>query len=256
MHMRMDMITKSDCMRIEQSIGIQEELAKLYPMLLSPQKRLYMSIKRLLDIIVAGGGLILLTPILIIVAIGIKCESPFERIFFCQKRIGHNGKCFKIIKFRSMKSNMPKNVATCNVKNPEKYMSCVGRFIRKNSIDELPQLWNVLKGDMSIVGPRPLIVEEEEIHALRMHYGIYQVLPGITGLAQVNGRDMLNIYEKVTLDWMYVSQFGFIQDMKVIWNTMKVILRQEGYQEGCIPKYMKEETNDTCICCGKQRDTG
>ena len=239
-----------------QSITFENSLQNIYPLLLSKKKRKYMIIKRVLDVIIAGVCLVIMSPVFIAVAICIKCEEPYEKVFFFQKRVGCNGKIFNIIKFRSMKSNMPDNLATCNVKNPEKYMSCVGKFIRKSSIDELPQLWNVLRGDMSIIGPRPLILAEKEIHTLRQRYGIYQILPGITGLAQVNGRDILDICEKVSLDWMYLKCFGPIQDIKIICSTIKVVFKHEGYHEGKILKYMKEDTNDTRIHCWEQGNTG
>ena len=234
---------------MEQFVNFKSRLINMYPLVLSEKNFQYKMLKRILDIIVSGLGLVILLPIFMGIAICIKCESPDEKVFFFQKRIGYNGKIFKIIKFRSMKSSTPENMATRDVICPEKYMSCVGKVLRKSSLDELPQLWNVLKGDMSLIGPRPLIVTEEDIHILRKYYGIYQILPGITGLAQVNGRDTLDIYTKVSLDWKYLKDFSLAQDIKIIGRTIKVVLKNVCYQEGTINKYTKEEINDTCIHC-------
>lgn len=191
----------------------------------------YCKIKRVLDIIVSLIGLIvLLFPMAIICAV-IYLDDPGE-VIFTQYRVGLNGKQFKLYKFRSMKASAPKYMATMELDNPKQYFTRVGYFLRKLSLDELPQLLNVLKGDMSLVGPRPLISAEYEMHAMRMNFGAYHTRPGITGLAQVNGRDMITDVEKIRWDVQYLQNFGFWSDLKILLSTVPKVLCREGIQEG------------------------
>lgn len=156
--------------------------------------------RSVVDRVLAAVALIVLSPLLLVVSVAQKINAPYEPIFFLQKRVGKDAHCFNIIKFRTMKSTAPKNVATGDLESPEIYISKLGRILRDTSIDELPQLWNVVRGEMSLIGPRPLVYTEREIRFLRRWYGVYQVRPGITGWAQVNGRDTVDIYDKVYYD--------------------------------------------------------
>lgn len=204
----------------------------LHPLVLKKSQKRYQKWKRLVDMLFAVVVLITAFPLLVVIGIAIKIEEPTGKVFFTQTRVGKDGHAFEMIKFRSMKSFTPANKATGELENPELYISKIGYIIRKNSMDEIPQFWNVLKGDMSIIGPRPLIVEEQEIHEMRIKYGVYQVMPGITGLAQVNGRDLLTTEEKVFYDWQYVKNLGVKQDLCILGNTLKTVLMQDGYREG------------------------
>ena len=176
---------------------------------------LYSISKRTMDIVSSLVGLILLSPLFLLVAILIKLDSKGP-IIFKQIRIGKNSKPFYIYKFRSMKIDAP-NLSTE-----------VGKFIRKTSIDELPQLVNILKGDMSIVGPRPVIEREVRLLEIRKECNVDSILPGITGLAQINGRDNIDDYEKVKYDFEYLSKRNLVLDIKIIINTVLKVAKSEG----------------------------
>ena len=148
---------------------------------LTRKQKKYLAVRSVIDRILAVLALVLLSPLFLAVSIAQKVSAPDEPIFFLQKRVGKGAHCFNIIKFRTMKSSAPKNVATGDLENPQMYISKVGRFLRDTSIDELPQLANVVRGEMSLIGPRPLVYTEREIRFLRRWYGVYQVTPGITG---------------------------------------------------------------------------
>lgn len=194
-------------------------------------KRGYCKIKRLGDILLSAAGLaVLLIPFLIISAI-IYVDDPGS-VLFTQYRIGRRGKRFKLFKFRTMKLDTPKYLSTQEVSDPKAYITRVGHFLRKSSLDELPQLINVVKGDMSLVGPRPLIADEYEIHAMRMRFGVYSVRPGVTGLAQIHGRDLVSPADKVRWDVKYLQSFGFWQDVKILLQTIPKIFGGVGVVEG------------------------
>ena len=181
-------------------------------------------IKRITDILVSLFALILLSPLLLIVCL-ISLISQGTPIFIGQIRYGKNAKKFKVLKFRTMRKDAP-TVASAEIK--KQYITKWGAMLRKTSIDELPQLFNVLKGDMSLVGPRPLIVQEEEIHQLRLEAGIYCVRPGITGLAQINGRDECTNEEKTYYDKKYIEKMSPAFDLKILFGTvMPVIMRKD-----------------------------
>lgn len=204
------------------------------------QKR-YLVVRSVIDRILAGIALVILSPLFLIVSIVQKISAPDEPIFFLQKRVGKNAHCFNIIKFRTMKSSAPKNVATGDLADPQIYISRLGSFLRDTSIDELPQLVNVVKGEMSLIGPRPLVYTEREIRFLRRWYGVYQVTPGITGWAQVNGRDTVDIYDKVYYDREYVQNVSLKFDLKVIWKSVLVVLGRKGVVDGKVdPEFRKE----------------
>ena len=179
----------------------------------------YLAMKRLLDIFFSMLGLtILLIPILIVAAV-VYLDDPGE-VIFSQNRVGRHGKKFKLYKFRTMKMDTPKYMSTVDLKDPDQYITRCGRFLRKTSLDEIPQLINVLKGDMSLVGPRPLISDEYEIHAMRMRFGVYSLRPGLTGLAQINGRDLVSPEEKVRWDVKYLERCSFWTDLKILLATV------------------------------------
>ena len=219
-----------------------ENLIKKNQVVISKKQKRYIKIKQLLDFMISFIALIILSPILLIVSILIKLDSPHEKILFKQERIGQHGKVFTLYKFRSMKQGAPE-LSTSEFTNANQYITRIGRLLRKTSIDELPQLWCVLCGKMSIVGVRPLILGEDEVHFLREYYGIYQLKPGITGLAQINGRDTMEDYDKVWWDRKYVRNFSFLYDVKILWKTiMKVIKGTDIIDE---EKNCKVQTKDS-----------
>lgn len=216
------------------------DFGKYYVQMTDKQKH-YLVVRPVIDRILAGIALVILSPLFLIVSIAQKISAPDEPIFFLQKRVGKNAHCFNIIKFRTMKSSAPKNVATGDLADPQIYISRLGRFLRDTSIDELPQLVNVVNGDMSLIGPRPLVYTEREIRFLRRWYGVYQVTPGITGWAQVNGRDTVDIYDKVYYDREYVQNVSLKFDLKVIWKSVLVVLGRKGVVDGKVdPEFRKE----------------
>jgi O-antigen biosynthesis protein WbqP len=191
----------------------------------------YFYIKRIFDFIYALSGLILLMPIFLLIGTLIKLNSKGP-IFFTQRRIGKNMNEFKMLKFRTMKSDAPHNVPTHLMKEPVKYITQVGKVLRKTSLDELPQFINILKGDMSFVGPRPALYNQDDLVNEREKYGVHKVLPGVTGWAQVNGRDTLPISDKAKLDGEYIKHFGLWTDAKLLVKTVFAILKSEGVVEG------------------------
>lgn len=216
------------------------DFGEYYVRMTDKQKR-YLVVRSVIDRILAGIALIILSPLFLIVSIAQKISAPDEPIFFLQKRVGKNAHCFNIIKFRTMKSSAPKNVATGDLADSQIYISRLGRFLRDTSIDEIPQLVNVVNGDMSLIGPRPLVYTEREIRFLRRWYGVYQVTPGITGWAQVNGRDTVDIYDKVYYDREYVQNVSLKFDLKVIWKSVLVVLGRKGVVDGKVdPEFRKE----------------
>lgn len=216
------------------------DFGEYYVRMTDKQKR-YLVVRSVIDRILAGIALVILSPLFLVVSIAQKISAPDEPVFFLQKRVGKNAHCFNIIKFRTMKSSAPKNVATGDLADPQIYISRLGRFLRDTSIDELPQLANVVKGEMSLIGPRPLVYTEREIRFLRRWYGVYQVTPGITGWAQVNGRDTVDIYDKVYYDREYVQNVSLKFDLKVIWKSVLVVLGRKGVVDGKVdPEFRKE----------------
>lgn len=208
---------------------------------LTRKQKKYLAVRSVIDRILAVLALVLLSPLFLAVSIAQKVSAPDEPIFFLQKRVGKGAHCFNIIKFRTMKSSAPKNVATGDLENPQMYISKVGRFLRDTSIDELPQLANVVRGEMSLIGPRPLVYTEREIRFLRRWYGVYQVTPGITGWTQINGRDTVDVYDKVYYDREYVQNVSLKFDLKVIWKSIQVVLGRKGVVDGKIdPEFRRE----------------
>ena len=201
---------------------------------------MYLKVKRILDFILSLIALIILFIPFLIIGIVIKIESKGP-IFFKQERIGKNKKHFFIYKFRSMRTDAPKDMPTHLLNDATSYITKSGNFLRKTSLDELPQLINILKGEMSIVGPRPALWNQDDLVAERDKYGANDVRPGLTGLAQVNGRDELEILVKAKFDGDYVEKISFIQDVKIILLTVVKIFKREGIVEG--KKENKKEGN-------------
>ena len=189
----------------------------------SDKVNMYNISKRIIDVVGALCGIIVFSPIFIITSILIKLESNGS-VIFKQIRVGKDSKPFYIYKFRSMKTDAP-NMATNDLKNPEVYITRVGKFIRKTSIDELPQLFNILKGDMSIVGPRPVIEKERDLLQLRRESYIDKIKPGVTGWAQINGRDNLDVEEKVKYDKEYLWNRSIKFDIYIIFKTVIKVLK-------------------------------
>lgn len=188
-------------------------------------------IKRGIDIVLSFGGLVLLSPVMGVVALAIKIEDPGP-VLFTQKRLGQNKKYFKLHKFRSMKMDTPHDVPTHMLDNPDQYITRVGKFIRRKSIDELPQIWDIFVGNMSIIGPRPGLWNQDLLTAERDKYGANDVKPGLTGWAQINGRDELEIPDKAKLDGEYVKKMGIGMDTKVFLGSVHVFGKDDSVVEG------------------------
>lgn len=195
--------------------------------------------KRLFDFVMSLIGIIVLSPIILIVALAVKLTSPGPMLFK-QRRIGKNNDEFQIYKFRTMRIDTP-NVPTHLLENPEQWITPVGKFLRKTSLDELPQLFNILKGEMSIVGPRPALYNQIDLKEMRTEAGIHKLVPGLTGWAQINGRDEIPLSLKVKLDKEYLERKNFFFDIKIIFMTVLSVLKSEGVQEG------KNENNNESL---------
>lgn len=211
---------------------------------LTKKQKSYLKLKRVIDCIASLIALIVLCPVILIVAIMIKLDAPKEKVIFKQERIGQNMRPFMLYKFRSMKTGSPE-LGTSEFVDADKYITKIGSFLRKTSLDELPQLWCCVVGTMSLTGPRPLLKREESMHFLRNYYGIYQVKPGITGLAQINGRDELNDYEKARWDRAYAHNVSFSLDCQILWKTVMKVLKHEGVVDDSSKK--KEWAKDTTV---------
>ena len=194
-------------------------------------KRIYCKVKRIMDTFLAAVGLVMLVIPMLLLAAVVYIDDPGP-VIFSQYRVGRQGKRFKLYKFLTMQLETPKYLSTMEVNDPKKYITRVGGLLRKLSLDELPQLINVMKGDMSLVGPRPLISDEYEIHAMRMRFGVYSIRPGMTGLAQINGRDLVSPADKVRWDVRYLEDFGFWMDLRILLGTIPKIIGGEGVVEG------------------------
>lgn len=188
-------------------------------------------IKRIIDFVLATIGIVVLAIPMLIVAIVVKIDDPGP-VFFKQKRIGCHKSHFMLIKYRSMKMSTPHDMPTHMLENPEQYITKVGKFLRKSSLDELPQLFNIWMGHMSIIGPRPALWNQDDLIAERDKYGANDIKPGLTGWAQINGRDELEITEKARLDGEYVSNMGFFFDCKCFFGTIVSVLKSDGVVEG------------------------
>ena len=195
--------------------------------------------KRLLDILLSSVGILVLLPVYLLLAVAIKMDDPGP-VFFRQKRIGIHKSYFHIMKFRTMKMETPKDVPTHLLENPEQYITRVGKILRKLSLDELPQIFQIFTGEMSVIGPRPALWNQFDLIAERDKYGANDVRPGLTGWAQINGRDELPINVKARLDGEYVEKLSFAFDCKCFFGTIISVLKSDGVVEGGTGQLEKE----------------
>ena len=200
-------------------------------------------VKRCIDIVLSGFGLIFLSPVFAVISVLVYMDDPGS-VLFTQKRVGKDNRFFKLHKFRSMKMSTPANIPTHMLENPDKYITRVGRVLRKTSLDELPQVWDIWLGNMSVIGPRPALWNQDKLVALRDGHTVFDegrglenvdansCRPGLTGLAQIEGRDELELEAKAEFDRVYVSSVSFITDIKCFFGTIKSVLGHEGVVEG------------------------
>lgn len=198
---------------------------------LSTRQKIYIPFKRAFDIFSAILAIVVFSLLFLILAILVKCSSKGP-IFFKQKRIGENKKPFNMLKFRTMRVDAPHDVATHLLEDPEKYITGVGKFLRKTSLDEIPQAFNILIGHMSVVGPRPALYNQEDLILERDKYHANDIRPGLSGWAQCNGRDTLPIIEKAKLDGEYIKRFNFWFDIKIVFKTVLQAFRGKDEVEG------------------------
>ncbi|MFZ7131423.1 MAG: sugar transferase [Eubacteriales bacterium] len=191
----------------------------------------YLCVKRSLDFICSLLALIVLSPLFLILIIAIKLDSKGP-VLFKQKRVGIHKTHFNILKFRTMRIDTPNDVPTHQLKNPEQYITKVGKFLRKTSLDELPQIWNIFVGQMSIIGPRPALWNQYDLIEERDKYGANDVPVGLTGWAQINGRDELPIPEKARLDGVYANNISYVMDLRCFIGTIIPVIMRDGVKEG------------------------
>ena len=191
----------------------------------------YIPIKRMIDVILSTLAIIILSPVLLILAIAIKLDSPGP-VLFKQKRVGKNKELFEIWKFRTMRTDTPSDMPTHMLKDPDQFITKTGKFLRKTSLDELPQIFNIFTGKMSVIGPRPALWNQDDLVAERDKYNANDITPGLTGWAQINGRDELEIPVKAKLDGEYVKRMSFLFDIKCFFKTLESVAKSEGVVEG------------------------
>ncbi len=199
--------------------------------------------KRLMDIILSFFALVILSPVFLILIIALEIDDPGP-IFFCQKRVGKNKRFFKLHKFRSMKMSTPHDVPTHMLENPDQYITRVGRFLRAHSLDELPQIWDIFIGNMSSIGPRPSLWSQDSLVSERDKYEANDITPGLTGWAQINGRDELEIPDKAKLDGEYVQKYGFKMDLKCFFGSLHVFGKDDSVVEGGTGEMKKQQEMD------------
>ena len=196
--------------------------------------------KRIIDLVLSACGIVVLSPVLLVLVIAIKLDSPGP-VLFKQKRVGLHKSHFSILKFRTMRIDTPRDMPTHMLENPEQWITKVGAFLRKTSLDELPQIFNIFMGQMSVIGPRPALWNQYDLIEERDKYGANDVLPGLTGWAQINGRDELEIPVKAKLDGEYVERMSFAFDVKCFVGTITSVLKHEGVVEGGTGAMEKEK---------------
>ena len=196
--------------------------------------------KRLIDLLLSACDIVVLSPVYLLICIAIVADDPGP-VFFRQKRVGIHKTHFLILKFRTMKVSTPKDVPTHLLENPEQYITRVGKFLRKTSLDELPQIFQIFTGKMAIIGPRPALWNQFDLIAERDKYGANDVRPGLTGWAQINGRDELPIDVKARFDGEYVQNLSFAFDCKCFFGTIRSVLKSEGVVEGGTGQLEKEK---------------
>ncbi|MBN8210249.1 sugar transferase [Bacillus sp. NTK071] len=203
---------------------------------------MYMKVKRVMDIVLSSLGIVILSPVFIVLIIAIKLESKGP-VLFKQKRVCIHKNHFNILKFRTMRIDTPKDTPTHLLENPEQYITKVGKFMRKTSLDELPQIFNIFAGQMSVIGPRPALWNQYDLIEERDKYGANEVPPGLTGWAQINGRDELSIEMKSKLDGYYVENIGFGFDVKCFVGTLLSVIKSDGVIEGGTGSIINEKEN-------------
>lgn len=213
-----------------EAVGVSEKRTGVYENFL----------KRFLDILISFAGLVVLSPIYLVLVAAIIIDDPGP-VLFTQKRVGKNKRYFKLHKFRSMKMSTPHDVPTHMLENPEQYITKVGKFIRAHSLDELPQIWDIFIGNMSIIGPRPALWNQDLLTSERDKYGANDVKPGLTGLAQINGRDELEIPDKAKLDGVYAEKLSFKMDVKCFFGSVHVFKKDDTVVEGGTGEMKKAE---------------
>lgn len=213
---------------------------------------IYMKIKRFIDIILSLLGLIILFPVFLILIIAIKLDSKGP-VLFKQKRVGIHKTHFNMLKFRTMRIDTPKDMPTHLLENPEQYITRVGKFLRKTSLDELPQILNIISGKMAIIGPRPALWNQYDLIAERDKYNANDILPGLTGWAQINGRDELPIEVKAKLDGEYVQSVSLGFDMKCFFGTIISVLKTDGVVEGGTGVFDNNEQEAAATIEGKNK---
>lgn len=196
--------------------------------------------KRCLDVILSGCGIVILAPLMALIALAIKVDDPGP-VFFRQKRVGIHKSYFHILKFRTMKMDTPRDTPTHLLENPQKYITRVGGVLRKTSLDELPQIFQIFSGKMSVIGPRPALWNQEDLIEERDRYGANDVRPGLTGWAQINGRDELPIAVKARFDGEYVQRLSFLFDCRCFFGTILSVLKSDGVVEGGTGQLEKEK---------------
>ena len=199
--------------------------------------------KRCLDVILSGCGIVILAPLMALIALAIKVDDPGP-VFFRQKRVGIHKSYFHILKFRTMKMDTPRDTPTHLLENPQKYITRVGGVLRKTSLDELPQIFQIFSGKMSVIGPRPALWNQEDLIEERDRYGANAIRPGLTGWAQINGRDELPIPVKAAFDGEYVRRLSFGFDCKCFFGTIGKVLRHDGVVEGGTGELEKQSRKD------------
>lgn len=204
---------------------------------------MYKFIKRVTDILISLILIILLLPIFLLIIIAIKLDSKGP-VLFTQKRVGIHKTYFEIYKFRTMRVDTPHDAPTHTLENPEMYITKVGNFLRKTSLDELPQFINILKGDMSFVGPRPALWNQDDLVELRDKYGANDILPGLTGWAQINGRDAISLEIKAEYDGYYTKNLGVIMDLKCLALTVPSVIKRRGVVEGVYEEKSNNENEN------------
>ena len=203
---------------------------------------MYLHLKRAADFLIALVALIVLSPLLLVITAAVKLTSPGPALFR-QQRVGLHRKLFTIYKFRTMRTDTPKDAPTHLLQNPDRFITPVGRFLRASSLDELPQLLNILRGDMAFVGPRPALWNQDDLIAAREAVGANDILPGLTGWAQINGRDELPIPVKARYDGEYVQRMSLGFDLRCFFGTFLSVLRRDGIREGAQEPVDQKEDN-------------
>ena len=207
-------------------------------------QRVYRTLKAVIDFTACLIGLIICAIPMLILALIIKLDDPGP-VFFRQKRVGKDQKTFMMLKFRTMKMDTPKDTPTHLLADPQKYITRIGKFLRRTSLDELPQIFNILAGQMSLIGPRPALWNQFDLNEEREKYGVHQVCPGLTGWAQVNGRDELEIPVKARMDGEYVKKFGLIMDIRCFFTSFAVVFTGKGVVEGGTGEMNRKRESDT-----------